>query len=172
MTFDARYVSNGKSHQMSAVEDKLKAMGLTLPPPRKFPSPNRRGCVRVGNIIFVSGHGAHHPDMKCREVGKLGADMTVEEGRLAARVAALAMLSTVKVEVGDLDQIRRVIRLFGMVNCTPDFPDMPAVIDGASDLFFELFGPEYGCHARSAVGHVNLPRGQPVEINGEFEVKS
>ena len=98
--------------------------------------------------------------------------MTVEEGWLAARVAALAMLSTVKVEVGALDQIRRVIRLFGMVNCTPDFPDMPAVIDGASDLFFELFGPEYGCHARSAVGQVNLPRGQPVEINGEFEVKS
>jgi enamine deaminase RidA (YjgF/YER057c/UK114 family) len=157
---------------MSTVEDKLKAMGLILPPPRKYPSPNRRGCVRVGNIIFVSGHGPQHPGMNCREVGKLGADMTVEEGKLAARVAALAILATVKAELGDLDQIRRVIRLFGMVNCTPDFPAMPAVIDGASDLFFELFGPEYGCHARSAVGQVNLPRGQPVEINGEFEVKS
>ena len=156
---------------MSAIEEKLKAMGLTLPPPRKFPSPNRRGCVRVGNIIFVSGHGAHHPDMKWREAGKLGADITVEEGNMAARIAALAILSTVKQEVGDLDRVRRVIRLFGMVNCTADFPDMPAVIDGASDLFFELFGPEYGCHARSAVGQVNLPRGQPIEINGEFEVK-
>ena len=156
---------------MSAIEEKLTAMGLTLPPPRKFPSPNRRGCVRVGNIIFVSGHGAHHPDMKWREAGKLGADMTVEEGKIAARIAALAILSTVKQEVGDLDRVRRVIRLFGMVNCTADFPDMPAVIDGASDLFFELFGPEYGCHARSAVGQVNLPRGQPIEINGEFEVK-
>jgi hypothetical protein len=81
---------------MSAIEEKLKAMGLTLPPPRKYPSPNRRGCVRVGNIIFVSGHGPHHPDMKWREAGKLGADMTVEEGKMAARIAALAILSTVK----------------------------------------------------------------------------
>lgn len=157
---------------MSTIEDKLKAMGLTLPPPRKFPSPNRRGCVRVGNIIFVSGHGAHHPDMKFRGTGKLGADMTLEEGKQTARVAAVTILSTIKQEVGDLDRVRRVIRLFGMVNCTPDFPDMPSVIDGASDLFYELFGPEYGCHARSAVGQVNLPRGQAIEINGEFEAKS
>jgi enamine deaminase RidA (YjgF/YER057c/UK114 family) len=157
---------------MGAIEDKLKAMGLTLPPARTFPSPNRRGCVRVGTIIFVSGHGAHHPGMQFRHTGKLGADMTVAEGKLAARVAALAILATVKQEVGDLDRVHRVIRLFGMVNCTADFPDMPAVIDGASDLMLELFGPEYGCHARSAVGQVNLPRGQPVEINGEFEVKA
>jgi enamine deaminase RidA (YjgF/YER057c/UK114 family) len=145
-------------------------MGLTLPMPRKFPSPNRRGCVRVGNIIFVSGHGAHHPDMKFRGAGKLGADMTLEEGKLTAKVAALTILATVKGEVGDLDNVKRVIRLFGMVNCTPDFPDMPLVIDGASDLFYELFGREYRCHARSAVGQVNLPRGQAIEINGEFEV--
>lgn len=157
---------------MSTIEDKLKAMGLTLPVPRQFPSANRRGCVRVGNIIFVSGHTAHHPGMTYRGTGKLGADMTLEEGRETARVAALAILATVKQEVGDLDHIRRVIRLFGMVNCTPDFPNMPAVIDGASDLFFELFGPEFGCHARSAVGQVNLPHGAAVEINGELEVKS
>lgn len=156
---------------MGAIQDKLKAMGLTLPIPWKFPSPNRRGCVRVGNIVFVSGHGPHHPDMQFRHTGKLGADMTIEEGKLAARVAALAILATLQQEVSDLDRVRRVIRLFGMVNCTADFPAMPAVIDGASDLFYELFGPEYGCHARSAVGQVNLPRGQPVEINGEFEVK-
>ena len=128
--------------------------------------------MRVGNIIFVSGHGAHHPDMKCREIGKLGADMSIEEGKLTARVAALTILATVKAEVGDLDRIRRVIRLFGMVNCTPDFGDMPAVIDGASDLLLDLFGPEYGCHARSAVGQVNLPRGQAIEINAEFEAES
>ena len=155
---------------MGAIEDKLAAMGLTLPAPRKFPSPNRRGCVRAGDIIFVSGHGAHHPDMKYRGIGKLGADMTLEEGRLTAKVAALTILATVKAEVGDLDNVTRVIRLFGMVNCTPDCPDMPSVIDGASDLFYELFGPDYGCHARSAVGQVNLPRGQAIEINGEFEV--
>lgn len=157
---------------MSAIEDKLKAMALTLPAPHTFPSPNRRGCVRVGNIIFVSGHGAHPPGMQQAGAGKLGDGMTIEQGRQAARAAALAILATVKQEVGDLDRIRRVIRLFGMVNCTPDFPAMPAVIDGASDLMFELFGPEYGCHARSAVGMVNLPRGIAVEINGEFEVKS
>jgi hypothetical protein len=110
--------------------------------------------------------------MQFRHTGKLGADLTIEEGKLTARVAALAILATVKQEVGDLDRVRRVIRLFGMVNCTPDFPDMPAVVDGASDLMLELFGPEYGCHARPAVGQVNLPRGQPVEINGEFEVKA
>jgi enamine deaminase RidA (YjgF/YER057c/UK114 family) len=157
---------------MGVIEDKLKSMGLTLPAPRKFPSPNRCGCVRVGSIIFVSGHGAHHPDMTYRANGKLGADITLEEGKLTARVAALTILSTLKQEVGELDRIQRVIRLFGMVNCTPDFPAMPAVIDGASDLFLELFGPEYGCHARSAVGQVNLPRGQAIEINGEFEVKA
>jgi enamine deaminase RidA (YjgF/YER057c/UK114 family) len=110
--------------------------------------------------------------MTYRADGKLGADMTIEEGKLVARVAALSILASVKQEVGDLDHVRRVIRLFGMVNCTPDFPNMPAVIDGASDLFFELFGPEFGCHARSAVGQVNLPHGTAVEINGEFEVKS
>jgi enamine deaminase RidA (YjgF/YER057c/UK114 family) len=96
--------------------------------------------------------------------------MTTEEGKLSAKVAALNILATVKKEVGDLDNVKRVIRLFGMVNCTPDFAEPPQVIDGASDLFFELFGPEYGCHARSAVGQVNLPRGGCVEIASELEV--
>jgi enamine deaminase RidA (YjgF/YER057c/UK114 family) len=155
---------------MGAIEDKLAAMGLTLPPPRQYVSPNRRGCVRVGNLLFVSGHGAHHPGMNHRHKGKLGADMTTEEGKLSAKVAALNILATVKKEVGDLDNVKRVIRLFGMVNCTPNFAEPPQVIDGASDLFFELFGPEYGCHARSAVGQVNLPRGGCVEIASELEV--
>jgi enamine deaminase RidA (YjgF/YER057c/UK114 family) len=155
---------------MGAIEDKLAAMGLTLPPPRQYVSPNRRGCVRVGNLLFVSGHGAHHPGMNHRHKGKLGADMTTEEGKLSAKVAALNILATVKKEVGDLDNVKRVIRLFGMVNCTPGFAEPPQVIDGASDLFFELFGPEYGCHARSAVGQVNLPRGGCVEIASELEV--
>lgn len=156
---------------MGKIEERLTRMGFELPPLRKFPSPNRRGCVLVGNVIFVSGHGPHHPNMPVRD-GKLGADMGIDEGRVAAQAAALAILSTVKAEVGSLDRIKRVIRLFGMVNSTPDFPDMPKVIDGASDLFYELFGEEYGCHARTTVGMVNLPRGQAVEINGEFEVYS
>lgn len=155
---------------MSSVEGKLKSMGYTLPQPRKFPSPNRCGCVRVGTILFVSGHGPHHPEIKIRDHGKLGADMTIEEGYAAAKSAALTILATVKGEVGDLDKVKRVIRLFGMVNSTPYFGDHPKVIDGASDLFFELFGPTYGCHARSAVGMAALPRGQAVEVNGEFEL--
>ena len=156
---------------MGEIEAKLKAMGFALPAVRKFPSPNRRGCVRVGNILYLSGHGPHHPDFPHRAVGRLGADMTIEEGKISAQAAALTILATVKQEVGNLDKVVRVIRLFGMVNSTPEFSSMPAVMDGASDLFFELFGPDAGCHARTAVGMVNLPRGQVIEINGEFEVR-
>ena len=101
---------------MSRVEAKLNAMGLALPPARKYPSPNRCGCVRVGTILFVSGHPPQHPDTKIREPGRLGADMTIEEGYTAARIAALLMLATIKGEVGSLDKVKRVIRLFGMVN--------------------------------------------------------
>lgn len=156
---------------MSVIEDKLKSLGYTLPPTHAYPKPNRQGSVRVGNILFVSGHGAHHPDMTYKENGKLGATMTVDEGYVTARVAALAILATVKKAAGDLDRVARVIRLFGMVNCTPDFPDMPKVIDGASDLLYDLFGPDAGCHARTAIGMVNLPRGQAIEITSEFELK-
>jgi hypothetical protein len=80
------------------------------------------------------------------------------------------MMATLKAHCGDLDRVQRVLRLFGMCNCTPDFAQQPGVIDGASDLFHELWGPEFGRHARSAVGHVALPRGIAVEINGEFEL--
>lgn len=156
---------------MGVIEAKLAAMGFTLPQPRKFPNPNRCGAVRVGNMLFVSGHGPHHPGMSINEHGKLGQDMTVEEGYKAAQASALAILATVKAAAGDLDKVKRVVRLFGMVNSTPDFPDHPKVIDGASDLFYQLFGPEAGCHARSAVGMAGLPRGQAVEINGEFELR-
>jgi enamine deaminase RidA (YjgF/YER057c/UK114 family) len=155
---------------MGAIEAKLVAMGHALPAPFNFPSPNRRGAVRVGNMLFVSGHAvniAAQPGV--RAAGKLGADMTVAEGQVAARAAALSMLASIKREFGDLDRVKRVVRLFGMVNCTPDFGQQPLVIDGASDLFFALFGPEAGCHARSAVGMAALPHGTAVEINGEFE---
>ena len=152
------------------IEARLAAMGLTLPEPRQFPSPNRRGCVRVGDVMFVSGHGPHHPGMDIVRRGKLGAELTVEQGYEAAKACGLSILATLRAELGDLDRIRRVVRLLGMVNSTPDFELMPKVVDGASDLFFELFGPERGSHARAAVGMASLPRQQPVEINGEFEV--
>ena len=153
---------------MGKIETKLKAMGYELPPPFTFPKNNRTGCTQLGNLLLLSGHGLSLPQFPgVRQTGKLGADMTVEEGYATARAVALTMMATMKAHTGDLDRVKRVLRLFGMCNCTPDFAQQPQVIDGASDLFFELWGSP---HARSAVGHVALPRGIAVEINGEFEV--
>ncbi len=152
------------------IEAKLAAMGLTLPEPRQFPRDNRQGCVQVGAVMFVSGHGPHHPGMDIVRQGKLGADVSVDEGYEVAMACGLSILATLRAALGDLDRVTRVVRLMGMVNCTPEFDLMPRVIDGASDLFFNLFGPERGCHARAAVGMASLPRQQPVEISGEFEV--
>jgi enamine deaminase RidA (YjgF/YER057c/UK114 family) len=158
---------------VGAIEDKIKAMGLTLPEPFKFPKPNRTGCVVVGSIVFVSGHGRYNgPTPGIKTVGKLGRELSIEEGYATARLAALSILSSLKTELGDLDRIKRLIRLFGMVKAAPGFDRMPEVIDGASDFFYELLGPQAGQHARSAVGMAELPHGIPVEINGEFELRS
>jgi enamine deaminase RidA (YjgF/YER057c/UK114 family) len=156
---------------MSTLEDKVKAMGFALPAPFTFPNPNRTGCVAVGPVVFVSGHGRDLTGPGVKPVGKLGRDLTVEEGYAAARAVALSMLASLKQEFGDLDRVKRVVRLFGMVNVAPGFDRMPQVIDGASDFFYQLFGPKFGQHARSAVGMAELPHGIPVEINGEFELK-
>ena len=156
---------------MGAIEDKVRAMGFSLPLPFKFPNPNRTGCVVVGAIVYVSGHGRDLSGPGVKPAGKVGRDLTLEEGYAAARAAALSIMASLKQELGDLDRIKRVIRLFGMVNAAPGFDRMPEVIDGASDFFYALFGPQYGRHARSAVGMAELPHGIPVEINGEFELK-
>jgi YjgF/chorismate_mutase-like putative endoribonuclease len=156
---------------MGKIEAKLKAMGYTLPPPFTFPKNNRTGCTQIGNLLLLSGHGLELPKLPgVRQSGKLGLDVSLEEGYATARAVALTMMATIKAHAGELDRVKRVLRLFGMVNCTPDFTQQPQIIDGASDLFFELWGPESGKHARSAVGHVSLPRGIAVEINGEFEI--
>ena len=157
---------------MSALEQKIAGMGYALPAPFKFPNPNRTGCVVVGSVVFVSGHGRDLTGSGVKPVGKVGSDLTLEEGYAAARAVALSILASLKQELGDLDRIKRVIRLFGMVNAAPGFDRMPQVIDGASDFFYELLGPENGRHARSAVGMFELPHGIPVEINGEFEIKA
>ena len=155
------------------IEARLAQMGYVLPPPFNFPKNNRTGCTQAGNVLFLSGHGLNLPQLPgVRQTGKFGVDITVEEGYATARAVALTMLATVKAYCGDLDRVQRVLRLFGMCNCTPDFAQQPQVIDGASDLLFELFGPQAGQHARSAVGHVALPRGIAVEINGEFELRA
>ncbi len=157
---------------MSAIEDKVRAMGHELPQPFVFPNPNRTGCVVVGTVVFVSGHGRDLTGPGVKPVGKVGRDLTVDEGYVAARAVALSILASLKQELGDLDRIKRLIRLFGMVNAAPGFDRMPQVIDGASDFFYEVLGSKNGQHARSAVGMYELPHGIPVEINGEFEIKS
>lgn len=157
---------------MSAIEDKLKSMGHTLPEPFRFPNPNRTGCVVVGSVVFVSGHGRDLGGPRVKGQGKVGRDLSVEEGYATARAVALSILASLKAELGDLDRIKRVVRLFGMVNVAPGFDRMPQVIDGASDFFYELLGPKAGQHARTAVGMAELPHGIPVEINGEFELKA
>lgn len=154
-----------------SIEQKLATMGYTLPSPFEFPNPNRTGCVVVGSLVLVSGHGKNLPPLAgVRAAGKLGLDVTIGEGYATARAVALSMLSTLKLEVGTLDRVSRVVRLFGMVNVAPGFDQMPKVIDGASDFLHELFGPEAGQHARSAVGMAELPDRICVEINGEFEI--
>jgi enamine deaminase RidA (YjgF/YER057c/UK114 family) len=157
---------------VSVLESKIKAMGYALPEPFKFPNPNRTGCVVVGTIIYASGHGRDLAGPGVKAKGKVGGDVTVEEGYATARAVALSMLASLKHELGDLDRVKRVIRLYGMVNVAPGFDRMPQVIDGASDFFYALFGPQAGQHARTAVGMAELPHGIPVEINGEFELKA
>jgi len=151
---------------MSA-EKKLKELGISLPAAPK-PVANYVPSVRVGNLLFVSGHGPYS-DGTTVVLGKLGKDLTVEEGYQTARNVALNALSSVKAALGDLDQVRRVVKLLGMVNCIEDFKEQPKVINGASDLLVEIFG-EAGKHARSAVGMQSLPNGIPVEIEMILEV--
>ena len=157
---------------MSAIESKLAKMGLRLPPVHPYPSPNRIPCVQVGNILFLGGHStARHPLLLgAKNTGKVGTEVSEQEAYVAARAVALQILASIKAQVGDLDRIKRVIRLHGMVNSAPGFEKQFAVIDGASDLFFELWGPERGAHARSAVGVAELPRRSILEIVGEFEL--
>ena len=149
------------------IEDTLRAMGLTLPPPREWP-PNRCGAVRTGSLVFVSGHMPTDPALL---VGKVGADLTLEQGYLAARSTALNCFASVKALLGSLDTVKRVIKLLGFVNAAPGFSNPSAVIDGASDLILELWGEARGRHARSAVGLFELTRIQPVEIEMILEVE-
>lgn len=159
---------------MGIIEDRLAKMGLALPATHPYPSPNRTACVRSGNLLFLSGHGTSRQAMPlgCKQHGKVGAEVTEQEAYVCARAVALTMMASIKAEVGDLDRVRRVIRLYGMVNSAPGFERQFAVIDGASDLFYELWGPEFGRHARAAVGIAELPRRAVLEIMGEFELQS
>jgi enamine deaminase RidA (YjgF/YER057c/UK114 family) len=128
-------------------------------------------AVQAGNLLFLSGHGPIGPSGDLLIRGRLGADLTVEQGYHAARLAALALLGSLKGAIGELDRVGRIVKLLGMVRSTPDFGQQPAVINGASDLLVELFG-ERGRHARSAVGMHDLPFGMPVEIEMVGELRA
>jgi len=126
-------------------------------------------AVLAGNILYVSGHGPLKPDGKMVQ-GRVGADLTLEQGKEAARVVGLAILSTMRNTLGSLDKVKRLIKTLGMVNSTPEFRDHPLVINGFSDLMAEVFGDEAGVGARSAVGMGSLPSNIAVEIECIFEV--
>jgi enamine deaminase RidA (YjgF/YER057c/UK114 family) len=149
-------------------EQKLKELGITLPESPK-PLANYVRAVRTGNLLFVSGHGPYN-DGKTLILGKLGKEVTIEEGYKTARNVALNCLSSIRASLGSLDKVKRVVKLLGMVNCTADFKDQPKVMNGASDLLVEVFG-EAGRHARSAVGMQALPNQIPVEIEMILEVE-
>lgn len=161
---------------MAKIEDRLQALGLILPPPPHLPPDVRLpfAFVRIlGNRALISGHGPQDADGSlARPFGKVGAEVSIDEGYQAARLTAMSMLGSLQRALGDLDRVAAWVRVFGMVNAAPGFHAEPAVINGFSDLILELYGPETGQHARSAVGLAELPWNIPVEIEAEVEIHS
>jgi len=159
---------------MAHVEERLRALGLVLPPPVKVPAglvlPFQ--FVRVlGRRAFIAGHGPQGPDGAIAPpFGKVGRDVTIEQAHGAARLTGLAILGSLKRALGDLDRVAAWGRVFGMVNSAPGFNQQPRVINGFSDLILELYGAEAGAHSRSAVGMAELPFDMPVEIEAEVEI--
>ena len=149
-------------------EARVAQLELELPPAPK-PVAVYKPLVIAGNMAYVSGHGPLKPD-KTLITGRVGADLDLAAGKAAARQTGLAILATLREQLGSLDRVKRVIKVLGMVNCTPDFPDHPKVINGCSELFAEVFGPEHGIGARSAVGMGSLPGNIAVEIEAIFEI--
>ena len=150
-------------------EERLKALGLELPP-APDPAGVYKPCLKDGNKLYVSGHGPVKSD-KSLMIGRIGADIDIEEGKLAARQVGLSILSTIKANIGSLDNIKRVIKVLGMVNSTPDFTKHPYVINGCSELFAAIWGDDNGVGVRSAVGFGSLPNNITVEIEALFELK-
>ena len=149
-------------------EERFKKLGLKLPP-----APTPLGVYKPylidGNYLYLSGHGPVRED-KTLIIGRIGSELNIEEGKLAARQVGLTMLSTICTHIGSLDKIKRVIKVLGMVNCTADFERHPYVINGCSELFAAVWGEENGIGVRSAVGFGSLPDNIPVEIEAMFEL--
>jgi hypothetical protein len=159
---------------MPNIEDRIRALGLILPPPTRPPP----GVVLpfqfvhlVGRRALISGHGPQNPGGSfAQPLGKLGRELTADQGYIAARLTALSILGSLKRAIGDLDRVAAWTRVFGMVNSAAGFSQQPSVINGFSDLILEVFGPVVGAHSRSAVGMAELPFNLPVEIEGEIEL--
>ena len=149
-------------------ETKLKEKGIVLPEPQK-PVANYVNVVRVGNLLFLAGKGPTKPDGS-NITGKVGKDLTIEQGYEAARLTAINHLAVLKAELGSLNKVKRIVKVLGMVNCVESFGDQPKVINGYSDLMVEIFG-ENGKHARSAVGMYALPSNIAVEVEVVVEVE-
>lgn len=159
---------------MAKIEERLSALGLVLPPPVKPPAGVKLPFqfVRlVGHRALISGHGPQNPDGSlAAPFGKVGREVSLEQGYAAARLTALSMLGSLQRALGDLNRVLAWGRVFGMVNSAPGFNRQPSVINGFSDLILELYGPVIGAHARSAVGLAELPFDIPVEIESEVEI--
>jgi enamine deaminase RidA (YjgF/YER057c/UK114 family) len=169
-----RLRANCESIAMTRIASRLTALGLVLPPAFAPPPGVVLPFVNVrliGHRAVIAGHGPQSFEGPlARPLGKVGRELTVEQGYAAARLTALSMLGSLQRALGDLDRVAHWVRIFGMVNSAPGFVQQPAVINGFSDLILELWGPEAGAHARSAVGMAELPFGMPVEIEGEVEI--
>ena len=148
-------------------EDKLQELGIELPAPAA-PVANYVNAVQTGKLIFLAGKGPNKPEGGY-VTGKVGVDLTVEEGYEAARLAGIIQLAVLKAELGNLDRVKRIVKVLGMVNCAPDFGNQPEVVNGFSDLMVEVFGDK-GKHARAAVGMGSLPRNIAVEVEMIVEI--
>ncbi|MGN6401274.1 MAG: RidA family protein [Flavisolibacter sp.] len=149
-------------------EQRLAQLGVTLPP-APTPLGVYKPCLIIDKHLYVSGHGTVQND-KSLIIGRIGKDLDIEQGKLAAQQVGLAILSTIKSHIGSLDKIKRVIKVLGMVNCVPEFEKHPYVINGCSELFAKVWGQENGVGVRSAVGFGSLPDNIPVEIEAMFEL--
>lgn len=157
-----------KSEVIWDAEQKLKDLGIILPE-ASSPVANYVNAVRSGNLLFLAGKGPGLPDGTFI-TGKIGQDLTIEEGKEAARMVAINQLAVLKAELGDLNKVKRIVKVLGMVNCNSDFTQQPQVINGFSDLMVEVFG-EKGKHARSAVGMNALPMNIAVEVELIVEIE-
>jgi enamine deaminase RidA (YjgF/YER057c/UK114 family) len=153
-----------------SAEQRVRALGLVLPV-LQAPTASYVPYLQAGDLLFLSGQGPFGPDGRV-QVGKLGRDVSVATGYAHARVVGLQILSTIRAAAGSLDRVQAIVKLLGLVNAMPEFTEPPAVINGCSDLLIDVFGPQIGAHARSAIGVATLPGGMTVEIEAIIQLRA